>query len=37
MRYVIKLEPIASMDREELARLVAPTIQAYLTEAVEAS
>jgi AcrR family transcriptional regulator len=37
MRYVIKLEPIASMDREELARLVAPTIQAYLTEVVEAS
>jgi AcrR family transcriptional regulator len=31
MRYVVKLEPIASMDREQLARLVAPTIQRYLT------
>ena len=31
VRYVIKLEPIASTDRAELARLVGPAIQAYLT------
>jgi AcrR family transcriptional regulator len=31
MRYVVKLEPVASMDREELARYVAPAIQRYLT------
>lgn len=31
MRYVIKLEPIASMDRETLAGHVAPALQRYLT------
>ena len=33
LRYVIRLEPIASMDREELARQVAPSIQRYLSPA----
>jgi hypothetical protein len=30
-RYVIKLEPLASADPEELIALLAPTIQRYLT------
>lgn len=30
-RYVIKLEPIASATADELARLVGPTVQRYLT------
>jgi hypothetical protein len=29
-RYVIKIEPIASADREELANTVGPVIQHYL-------
>ena len=29
-RYLIGVEPIASMDREELAKLVGPTLQRYL-------
>jgi AcrR family transcriptional regulator len=31
MRYVLKLEPVASMDREKLIPLVGPTIQRYLS------
>jgi AcrR family transcriptional regulator len=31
MRYVIKLEPIASAERHDLVRSVGPTIQRYLT------
>jgi AcrR family transcriptional regulator len=31
VRYVIKLEPVASADRAELARQVGPAIQRYLT------
>jgi AcrR family transcriptional regulator len=31
MRYVIKLEPIASAPRHELVRAVGPTLQRYLT------
>jgi hypothetical protein len=31
MRYVIPIEPLASAPREELAELIAPTIQRYLT------
>lgn len=31
VRYVVKLEPIASVDRAELARMVGPAIQGYLT------
>ncbi|MFJ2032860.1 TetR family transcriptional regulator [Streptosporangium sp. NPDC087985] len=30
MRYVVKLEPLASVDIEELVELLAPTIQRYL-------
>ncbi|GGK03427.1 TetR family transcriptional regulator [Streptomyces camponoticapitis] len=33
LRYVIKAEPLASVDTEEIVRLVAPTLQRYLTEA----
>ena len=33
MRYVLKLEPVASMDRERLIPLVGPTIQRYLSRA----
>ena len=29
-RYIARVEPLASMDREELVRLVAPTLQRYL-------
>ncbi|BCW35517.1 TetR family transcriptional regulator [Arthrobacter sp. StoSoilA2] len=31
LRYVIRLEPLASADQEEVVSLVAPTIQRYLT------
>jgi AcrR family transcriptional regulator len=30
-RYVVRVEPIASMDADPLARMVGPTIQRYLT------
>ncbi|WP_329119058.1 TetR/AcrR family transcriptional regulator [Streptomyces sp. NBC_01465] len=33
MRYVIKVEPLASADPEEIVALVAPTLQRYLTDA----
>lgn len=32
LRYVIKAEPLASVDTEEIIALVAPTLQRYLTE-----
>ncbi|MBD0742146.1 TetR family transcriptional regulator [Streptomyces sp. CBMA152] len=31
LRYVIKVEPLASADPEEIVRMVAPTLQRYLT------
>lgn len=31
LRYVIRLEPLASADQEEVVSLMAPTIQRYLT------
>ena len=31
MRYVLKLEPVASMDRDRLAELVAPVLQRHLS------
>ncbi|POX38473.1 TetR family transcriptional regulator [Streptomyces sp. Ru73] len=33
LRYVIQVEPLASADTEEIVRMVAPTLQRYLTEA----
>ncbi|MFD7317023.1 MULTISPECIES: TetR family transcriptional regulator [unclassified Streptomyces] len=33
LRYVIRAEPLASVDTEEIITMVAPTIQRYLTEA----
>lgn len=32
MRYVIRIEPLASADIEEVVALVAPTLQRYLTD-----
>ncbi len=32
LRYVIKVEPLSSASREELARWIGPTIQRYLTD-----
>ncbi len=32
LRYVIKAEPLASAEREEIVAFVAPTLQRYLTE-----
>ncbi|MEV8408625.1 TetR family transcriptional regulator [Streptomyces niveus] len=32
LRYVIKAEPLASVETKEIVRLVAPTLQRYLTE-----
>jgi hypothetical protein len=31
MRYVLRVEPLASMPREQLVATYAPTIQRYLT------
>jgi AcrR family transcriptional regulator len=31
MRYVLRLEPVASMDRDRLAQLIAPVIQRHLS------
>lgn len=31
LRYVIRVEPLASADEEEVVRMLAPTIQQYLT------
>lgn len=33
LRYVIRVEPLASAEPEEIIRIVAPTLQRYLTEA----
>ncbi len=33
VRYVVKVEPMASVDLEDLVPLVAPTLQRYLTQA----
>ncbi|MFC7308274.1 TetR family transcriptional regulator [Streptomyces monticola] len=33
VRYVVKVEPLASVDKEEIIAMVAPTLQRYLTEA----
>ena len=30
LRYIARVEPLASLDREEVVRLVAPTLQRYL-------
>lgn len=35
IRYVVKLEPIASVPEEELIRLIAPVLQRYYDDAVE--
>ncbi|MEN8655004.1 TetR family transcriptional regulator [Streptomyces sp. 21So2-11] len=32
LRYVVKVEPMASVDTEEIVAMVAPTLQRYLTE-----
>ncbi|GGW60833.1 TetR/AcrR family transcriptional regulator [Streptomyces xantholiticus] len=32
LRYVIRVDPLASADPEEIIRIVAPTLQRYLTE-----
>ncbi|MGP9019394.1 TetR/AcrR family transcriptional regulator [Streptomyces sp. BR1] len=32
LRYVIKVEPLASADPEEIVRMVSPTLQRYLTD-----
>ncbi|MFF3288998.1 TetR family transcriptional regulator [Streptomyces sp. NPDC003023] len=32
LRYVIRVEPLASAEPEEIIRIVAPTLQRYLTE-----
>jgi hypothetical protein len=37
LRYIIKLEPIASMDREKLAREVGPVIQHYFEDPIPGS
>jgi hypothetical protein len=29
-RYVVQVQPLAGLDREEVVRLVAPTLQRYL-------
>jgi hypothetical protein len=31
VRYVLKVEPVASADAEDLVRAIAPTVQRYLT------
>jgi len=36
VRYVIRLEPLASADRDEVIRLTAPNIQRYLTGGLDA-
>ncbi len=35
LRYVIKVEPLASADPEEIIAMVAPTLQRYLTPATD--
>jgi AcrR family transcriptional regulator len=36
MRYVVRLEPIASAERAELARVIGPSIQRYLNASADA-
>lgn len=33
LRYVVRAEPLASADPEQIIEMVAPTLQRYLTEA----
>ncbi|MFF9869169.1 TetR family transcriptional regulator [Streptomyces sp. NPDC013953] len=33
LRYVVRVEPLATADPEDIVRMVAPTLQRYLTEA----
>jgi AcrR family transcriptional regulator len=35
LRYVVQVEPLASVDPEEIVRMVAPSLQRYLTEDVD--
>lgn len=35
LRYVVKVEPLASADVEDIVRMVAPTLQRYLTDAAD--
>lgn len=35
MRYIIKLEPLAHMPTDDVARLIGPTVQRYLTEPLD--
>ena len=35
IRYVVKVEPLASVDAETLVTAVGPTIQHYLTDELE--
>ena len=37
VRYVIRLEPLASADPEDVVRLVTPTLQRYLSGALDSS
>ncbi|AVZ74547.1 TetR family transcriptional regulator [Streptomyces lunaelactis] len=37
LRYVIRVEPLASADPEEIIKMVAPTLQRYLTDPGESS
>lgn len=32
MRYIVGVEPVASLDKEQLVRIVAPTVQHYLAD-----
>ena len=34
-RYILKLEPVASLDAEQLAETIGPTLDRYLTMPVE--
>ncbi len=35
VRYVVRIEPLASASTEELRRLIGPTLQRYLTDALD--
>ncbi|MNY74889.1 hypothetical protein D3C86_2140200 [compost metagenome] len=37
VRYLIRLEPLASADQEDVVRFVAPNIQRYLTGDLDSS
>jgi hypothetical protein len=32
MRYIVGVEPVASLDKEQLVRIIAPTVQHYLAD-----